>query len=269
METWRRGDTDTIRYGYDTMRCETIQCDTMLRETIRIRYGYDTITDNGYNTTQYDTIRCNTLRYATMRCDTMVRETIRMRYEYDTIAARCDVIREKCRYDWIGCDSSTRRVDRSGCGGRGARPRKACTRLMPFRFVARGGAWPPMETHRGVRGTHSFGRSFQRLGGANTVSPFPRGVSLVIFRHTPGTSPISREARLHCGGNAPLASLPFERMRSTILENAFMAMAGCCTHNIFLLSACCLWTSKSFYLGAGVHSKGLACLFVNTLQMCG
>lgn len=140
---------------------------------------------------------------------------------------------------------------------------------MPFRFVARGGAWPPMETHRGVRGTHSFGRSFQRLGGANTVSPFPRGVSLVIFRHTPGTSPISREARLHCGGNAPLASLPFERMRSTILENAFMAMAGCCTHNIFLLSACCRWTSKSFYLGAGVHPKGLACSFVNTLQMCG
>ena len=73
---------DTIRYGYDTMRCETIQCDTMLRETIRIRYGYDTITD---------TIRCNTIRYDTTRYATLHYDTIQWfvrRYGYDTNTIR-------------------------------------------------------------------------------------------------------------------------------------------------------------------------------------
>ena len=60
VETRGRGDVETIRY-------ETIQCDTMLRETIRIRYGYDTITD----TIQYDTIRYDTVQHATLRYDAM------------------------------------------------------------------------------------------------------------------------------------------------------------------------------------------------------
>ena len=64
VETWRREDTDTIRYGYDTIRCETIQCNTMVRGTIRIRYEYDTIT------AWYDTIAIAmaiTIRYDTTR----------------------------------------------------------------------------------------------------------------------------------------------------------------------------------------------------------
>ena len=67
---WRRGDvetredTDTIRYGYDTIRCETIQCNTVVRWTIRIRYEYDTIT------AWYDTIAIAIAMAITIRYDT-------------------------------------------------------------------------------------------------------------------------------------------------------------------------------------------------------
>ena len=58
------------------MRYDTIRCDTMVRETIRIRY------DNSNDTIQHGTMRYDTIEHDTIRYDTMVRETI-LRIRYD------------------------------------------------------------------------------------------------------------------------------------------------------------------------------------------
>ena len=91
VETWRREDTDTIRYGYDTIRCETIQCNTMVRGTIRIRYEYDTIT------AWYDTIAIAiaitiAIRHDTIQCLVRRYDTMRIRYGYGTDTVRHDTI---------------------------------------------------------------------------------------------------------------------------------------------------------------------------------
>ena len=96
METWRREDTDTIRYGYDTIRCETIQCVTIVRETMRIRY------DKEYDTIQHDTIRCNTIRYDAIQWFVR-RWRIRIRYDKSTVRHDTIAITIAIRHDTIQC----------------------------------------------------------------------------------------------------------------------------------------------------------------------